>query len=63
MAIAPSEEGFAIDTEGNSVLGPFAGQLGLVAPSGGPTRIAIETMRVSDTSVTGAIALMLYGDS
>ena len=58
VAIAPSEEGFAIDTEGNSVLGPFAGQLGLIAPSGGPTRIAIETMRVSDTSVTGAIALV-----
>ena len=61
VAIAPSEDGFAIDTEGNSVLGPFAGQLGLVAPANGPTRIAIKQMRVSDTDVTGSIALVEGG--
>ncbi|MBX7483264.1 translocation/assembly module TamB domain-containing protein [Qipengyuania qiaonensis] len=58
VAIAPTDNGFAIDTEGNSILGPFAGQLGLVAPANGPTRIAIERMRVSDTNVTGGIALV-----
>ncbi len=57
LAIAPTQDGFAIDTEGNSVLGPFAGQLGLTAPANGPTRIAIEQMQVSDTAVTGAVVL------
>ncbi len=57
IAIAPTEEGFAIDTEGGSVLGPFAGKLGLYAPEGGPTRIAVETLTVWKTSVTGDITL------
>ncbi|MEX0341588.1 MAG: translocation/assembly module TamB domain-containing protein, partial [Erythrobacter sp.] len=58
LAIAPSEDGFAIGTEGGSVLGPFAGQLNLIAPEDGPTRIAIERMRVSDTAVTGGVTLV-----
>ncbi len=61
VAIAPSDDGFAIDTEGDSVLGPFAGQLGLVAPSEGPTRIAIERMQVSDTDVSGTVTLVEGG--
>ncbi len=58
VAIAPTDEGFAIDTEGGSPLGPFAGQLGLVAPANGPTRIDVETLTVSDTTVTGALTLV-----
>ncbi len=58
VAIAPSDQGFAIETEGSSLLGPFAGELGLIAPEDGPTRIAIERMRVSDTAVTGAVTLV-----
>ncbi|MEC8772485.1 MAG: DUF490 domain-containing protein, partial [Pseudomonadota bacterium] len=61
MAIAPSEEGFAIDTEGGSVLGPFAGELALLAPSDGPTRITIGQLRVSETDVTGGITLVEGG--
>lgn len=57
VAIAPTEEGFAIDTEGGSLLGPFAGKLGLYAPEGGPTRIAVETLTVWKTAVTGDITL------
>ena len=57
VAIAPTEEGFAIDTEGGSLLGPFAGQLGLYAPEGGPTRIAVERLTVWKTAVTGDITL------
>ena len=57
LAIAPSEDGFAIDAEGGSVLGPFTGALGLVSPPGGPTRIAIERLVVSDTSVAGNLTL------
>ena len=57
VAIAPSDDGFAIDTEGQSLLGPFAGTLGLIAPEDGPTRIAIQQMRVSDTNITGGVTL------
>ncbi|MDZ4306432.1 translocation/assembly module TamB domain-containing protein [Allopontixanthobacter sp.] len=63
VAIAPTEEGFAIETEGGSMLGPFAGQLGLYAPEGGPTRIAVETLTVWKTSVTGDITLSDAGAS
>ncbi|QYJ08028.1 translocation/assembly module TamB domain-containing protein [Qipengyuania flava] len=61
LAIAPEGDGFAIDTEGQSLLGPFAGRLDLVSPEGGPTRIAIETLRVSDTRVTGGVNLVEGG--
>jgi translocation and assembly module TamB len=61
VAIAPSEEGFAIDTEGGSVLGPFAGEFALLAPSDGPTRITIGQLRVSETDVTGGITLVEGG--
>ncbi len=57
LAIAPTQEGFSIDAEGGSVLGPFVGRLGLFAPAGGPTRIDVETLRVSDTTVTGGLVL------
>ncbi|MXP45168.1 translocation/assembly module TamB domain-containing protein [Allopontixanthobacter sediminis] len=63
VAIAPTEEGFAIDTEGGSLLGPFAGQLGLYAPEGGPTRIAVETLTVWKTAITGDITLSDAGAS
>ncbi|QKG70160.1 translocation/assembly module TamB domain-containing protein [Erythrobacter mangrovi] len=58
VAIAPTAEGFLIDTEGGSLLGPFMGRLGLVMPAGGPTRIAIENLRVSDTSVAGDLTIV-----
>lgn len=58
VAIAPRDDGFAIDTDGQSLFGPFEGTLGLIAPAGGPTRIIIEDMRVSDTKVTGGVSLV-----
>ncbi|MFA6219347.1 MAG: translocation/assembly module TamB domain-containing protein [Erythrobacter sp.] len=58
VAIAPSDQGFAIDTEGGSMLGPFVGRLGLAMPADGPTRIAVESLRVSGTTVTGALVLV-----
>ena len=57
MAISPIDEGFAIETEGESLLGPFAGNLGLYSPAGGPTRLAVEALTVSETEVTGDIIL------
>ncbi len=58
LAIAPTDEGFAIDASGGSVLGPFEGNLGLYAPAGGPTRIDIARLTVSQTEVTGGLTLV-----
>ena len=58
---APTDEGFSIDTEGDSVLGPFAGVVGLYSPEGGPTRLAIERMTVSETDVSGELLLVEGG--
>ena len=57
LAIAPEGDAFAIAATGGSVLGPFDGALTLLSPAGGATTINIDRMKVSDTSVTGAIAL------
>lgn len=57
VAIAPIEDGFQIDTEGGSMLGPFEGTLGLYMPAGGPTRIAIDRLDVWQTSVRGDLLL------
>jgi len=57
IALAPTDDGFHIDTSGDSTLGPFNGQLSLVAPEAGPTRIAIDRFDIWRTKVTGALAL------
>lgn len=57
VALEPSGDGFRIATTGQSLLGPFDGVLGLVMPRQGPTRIAIDRLSVSNTSVTGALTL------
>lgn len=57
VALAPIENGFGIETKGQSTLGPFAGTLGLYAPEGGPTRLKIEQLDVWKTSVTGELVL------
>jgi translocation and assembly module TamB len=57
VALSPTDDGFDIETEGQSLLGPFEGRLNLFAPAGGPTRIAIRTLRVSNTNVTGDLVL------
>ena len=58
VALAPTAEGFRIETSGGSTLGPFDGLLGLYAPSGGPVRIDIERLTVTNTTVTGAVSLV-----
>ena len=57
IALAPSANGFALDVAGGSLLGPFAGVLGLVLPENGPTRIAIDRLAIYRTNVTGALVL------
>lgn len=57
VAVAPTEEGFAIDTEGESLLGAFNGSLRFVAPEVGPAQIAVDQLNVWKTAVTGNITL------
>lgn len=57
VALSPTPEGFRIETSGGSVLGPFEGVLGLVSSPGGPTRLAIERLKVWQTAVTGNLLL------
>lgn len=57
VALVPSDEGFAIDVVGGSLLGPFEGAIGLVLPEDGPTRINVERLDVFRTRVTGALEL------
>ncbi len=57
IVLEPTPAGFRIATTGQSLLGPFDGTLGLVIPRGGATRVDIESLKVSNTSVTGALTL------
>lgn len=57
LAIAPSGDGFAVETSGQSMLGPFDGDLEVVIPGEGPTRIAIKRLEVYRTNVIGGLTL------
>jgi len=57
FAIRPSENGFAIATEGQSTLGGFNGRLALVVPETGPMLIDIGLLNVWKTSVAGQLSL------
>lgn len=63
VALEPSENGFRIDTEGQSMLGPFDGIVNLVMPEGGPTVIGIERLNVWRTTITGDVTLAEGGAS
>ena len=60
IGIEPSEDGFALDVAGGSLLGPFEGTLGLVLPEGGPTRLDIAALRVYRTTARGTLT---FGDA
>jgi len=57
VAVAPSDQGFAIETDGQSLLGPFDGLLHFVSPEQGPSRIAVDRFDVSQTRLAGDLAL------
>ncbi|MEO5706043.1 MAG: translocation/assembly module TamB domain-containing protein [Alteraurantiacibacter sp.] len=61
LVIAPNGDGFAIQAEGQSLLGPFTGNFDLVAPAGGPTQITLHLLEVAATRVTGQLALVAGG--
>ena len=55
LAIAPSENGFAIDAQGQSLLGPFAGVSELLLSENAPATLAIQRLTVSDTNASGQL--------
>ena len=57
IALSPIANGFRIETEGGSRLGPFTGTLGLYARTGGPTRIEVQRLEVWQTAIAGALTL------
>ncbi len=63
LALAPIADGFRIETQGQSALGPFTGTLGLFASPGGPTRIRIDQLVVSQTRITGNLVTEAGGVS
>ena len=63
VALAPIRDGFRIDTAGGSTLGPFDGVIDLFSAPNGPTRLAIERLKVWQTNVTGEVLLGKAGVS
>lgn len=57
LAVTPEGGGFALETSGTSLLGPFAGTLGLSLPDGAPARLTVRHFAASDTQVTGGLDL------
>lgn len=57
IALAPTRDGFQIDTFGDSTLGPFKGLLFLTSPADGPTHIRIDHLDVWRTAVVGELTL------
>jgi translocation and assembly module TamB len=57
IALAPGGEGFGLDVDGQSLLGPFDGNLALFLPDSAPTRIAINRLTLDRTNVTGEVLL------
>ncbi|MEO1045607.1 MAG: translocation/assembly module TamB domain-containing protein [Pseudomonadota bacterium] len=55
IAILPTETGFNVTADGQSVLGAFTGNADIAALDNGLTRIAINPLRLSDTVVTGVL--------
>lgn len=57
VALAPIKQGFRIETQGGSMLGPFAGVLNLFSRPGGATRLEIDHLDVWKTAVSGVLTL------
>ncbi|MEM8726461.1 MAG: DUF490 domain-containing protein, partial [Pseudomonadota bacterium] len=55
VALAPGDEGFALDVAGGSLLGDFTGALDLVLPANAPTRIDVNRLTVFRTGVEGSL--------
>jgi translocation and assembly module TamB len=61
IVIAPDGDGFAIQTRGQSMLGAFDGDIGVMLPSGGNPRIAVTRLDVGQSRVSGNLELVNGG--
>jgi len=57
VALAPSDDGFSIETSGGSLLGPFDGLIDLRIAQSGTTTLGIQRLDVAETRVTGDLVL------
>jgi translocation and assembly module TamB len=53
--LTPSERGYAVTAEGQSILGPFKGEAAVLLPQGGQATIALTNLGVSEVIVRGDI--------
>lgn len=61
VAIAPSGDGFAIETSGQSLLGPFDGTASIIAAENGDTRLGITRLDIAESRVTGDLTFVEGG--
>jgi len=61
VVLAPTDNGFAIDTQGGSLLGAFDGQLNLNIADNGDTFIDINRLDVAQSRVSGVLQLIEGG--
>ncbi|GAA0284893.1 hypothetical protein GCM10009127_28180 [Alteraurantiacibacter aestuarii] len=61
VALAPSDDGFAVETSGASLLGPFDGTIGIALADNGDVSIAITRLDIAESRVTGNLALVEDG--
>lgn len=61
VALAPSEDGFTIETSGGSLLGAFDGLIDLRIAENGNTTLGIRRLDVAETRVTGDLLLVTGG--
>lgn len=57
VALDPDGDGFVVVAEGGSTLGPFDGEAFIALPADGPTTLDIARLTVSDTTLSGKLAL------
>ncbi len=61
VSLAPSDDGFAVETSGGSLLGPFDGEIDLVLPEGGDAVIGVRRLDVAETRLAGDLRLVEGG--
>ncbi len=61
VTLAPSEDGFAIETQGGSMLGEFDGQINLTIAEDGDTFLDITRLDVAQSRVSGVLELVEGG--
>ncbi|WP_237392297.1 translocation/assembly module TamB domain-containing protein [Aurantiacibacter rhizosphaerae] len=61
VSLSPTENGFAIETSGGSMLGAFDGELYLEIAENGDTAVRIDRLDVAETRVSGTLNLVEGG--